>query len=61
MTIIDVLPWFNLLNLLLAPILVYLVKMEHRLTVVEEFERRLALLEARVFEVPVHLHHRTGD
>lgn len=58
MTIGNLLPWLNVFNLLLLPILVYLVKLEHRLTIVEQYERRLALLEARVFERRISA---TGD
>jgi hypothetical protein len=57
-TIGNLLPWLNVFNLLLLPILVYLVKLEHRLTIVEQYERRLALLEARVFERRISA---TGD
>ena len=50
MTPLELLPWLSIFNLLLVPILVYLVRLEHRLTVVEQYERRLAMLESRVLE-----------
>lgn len=40
-----------LLNVLLIPILIYAVKIEHRLTRLESLEHRMEALERRVFKL----------
>ncbi len=58
MSVAELLPWLQVLNILLLPVVVGLIRIERRLTIVEQFAKMIEALEKRIARLEDHVYER---